>query len=420
MKINKERLHPLYDQYSNKENRLTHALLHTIGSSDWLFSKFLKGLVDKKLELSRRMKFKITTQKEPSSCGDSNSKEIGSVPDAWITEETSGLGITIEVKDIKNSLRSSQLESHARRIKEYKEQYLLIITPDLTRPKKAPSFITCDDISVKVVWHSWVEIYRWFRKISSQLQHSRPKEQFLVLSLIDYLERRAEVLGFQGIFFRKGFDVSEAKSILNAEMEELESFMKKIYKGLVRGRPAITTVSIEGVWDCFGLKDGFTKDIHFTFGINAISLRDVCHEISLTVPNSASGSWARLKTLFSDNNEQRLFSLLKDLRRKVPHLFIEFHQRHFMTPRNGIRDGFMEFNIDVLGKPLIQKPTKAKEFPMWLGAIRAAILAKKGINGQVMFKSRFYLNDRIDKPEFIETVKETVRAYKQIYNFLKS
>ena len=31
MKINKDRLHPLYDQYSNDENRLTHALLREKG-----------------------------------------------------------------------------------------------------------------------------------------------------------------------------------------------------------------------------------------------------------------------------------------------------------------------------------------------------------------------------------------------------
>ncbi|MBW1668252.1 MAG: hypothetical protein JRJ66_09415 [Deltaproteobacteria bacterium] len=45
MRINKDRLNPLYDQYSNEENRLTHALLHTIGSSQWLFSRFLREIV---------------------------------------------------------------------------------------------------------------------------------------------------------------------------------------------------------------------------------------------------------------------------------------------------------------------------------------------------------------------------------------
>ena len=44
MKIEKSGLHPLYDQYANDENRLTHALLHTVGSSEWLFSRFPKNL----------------------------------------------------------------------------------------------------------------------------------------------------------------------------------------------------------------------------------------------------------------------------------------------------------------------------------------------------------------------------------------
>ncbi len=69
MKINKDRLHPLYDQYSNAENRLTHALLHTIGSSPFLFSRFLKNIVGISDNLSGGI-FEISTQKVPFSHGD--------------------------------------------------------------------------------------------------------------------------------------------------------------------------------------------------------------------------------------------------------------------------------------------------------------------------------------------------------------
>jgi len=55
MKINKARLHPLYDRYANEENRLTHALLHTVSSSEWLFSRFLKNFVGVNVSLANNI-----------------------------------------------------------------------------------------------------------------------------------------------------------------------------------------------------------------------------------------------------------------------------------------------------------------------------------------------------------------------------
>lgn len=108
MKIIKDGLHSLYDQYSNEENRLTHALLHTIGSSQWLFSRFLKNLVGVNVPLAGGT-YEISTQKVPFSHGDNNPETVESVPDAWIIDGSSKLGIAVEVKDRKNALSLSQL-----------------------------------------------------------------------------------------------------------------------------------------------------------------------------------------------------------------------------------------------------------------------------------------------------------------------
>jgi len=109
------------------------------------------------------------------------------------------------------------------------------------------------------------------------------------------------------------------------------------------------------------------------------------------------------------------------LRKKVPHLFLEFNQRHFITMRKGVQDGYMEFDIDTLGEPFIGKKSKCKYFPHYLDLLRAVIKNKKRINGQVMFKCRFFLNETegIDKPEFLNMTKETVKALKPLYDFLK-
>ena len=416
MKIDKDRLHPLYDQYSNAENRLTHALLHTIGSSPFLFSRFLKNIIGISDNLSGGI-FDISTQKVPFSHGDDDQEKVESIPDAWIINEQKGIGIAIEVKDIKNNIRIGQLTKHASRIQNYNKQYLLVITPDLKRPVKIDALKRKEKQKLNIVWCSWNQIYQWLSKVQKSQLSKRKKDEFLLKSMREYLDRRREVLGFQGIKFDKDFNVNEAKIILNAEMEELEQFVKNTFKDLVRRRPAITTFSQESVWDCFGVEDGFTSDLHLTIGIN-----ETYHEISLVVPNASKKPWQRLKEIFSDpKEEENLFSILINLRKEVPHLYLEFIQRHFIAQKIGIRDGFMEFNIDTMGKKFKNKKTKAKEFSIWYPAIKSAVLNKSKINGQIMFKARFFYNDTkdIDKPGFIKTAEKTIKAFKPLYESIR-
>lgn len=415
MKINRDGLNPLYDQYSNEENRLTHALLHTIGSSRWLLTRFLKNIVGVKSPLGRET-YEISTQKVPFSQGDNDPQEIKSIPDAWIIDGVSRIGVAIEVKDRENSLTRDQLDKHKKRIESYEHPYLLVITPDLQKPSLIVNMQREVEKHLNVVWRSWDEIYRWLLEIPIARSSKKEKDKFLITSMREYLERRRDVLGFQGIYFRTAFNVHEAKAILNAEMEELQPTVIMFYKDMTKRRPAITTFSQEGVWDCFGREDGFTNDLHITFGIN-----EQAHNIGLTVPNSAKNAWSRLKNVFAfEDYQNELFSILKTLRKQVPHLYVEFTQRHFISRRFSVRDGYMEFSIDTMGSPFSSRGSKAKEFPIWWEAIQNAIINKKRINGQVAFRARFFLNETkgINKPEFIKTAEKTLKALKPLYDFL--
>jgi len=197
MKIDKDRLHPLYDQYSNTENRLTHALLHTIGSSQFLFSRFLKNIVGISDNLSDGI-FEISTQKVPFSHGDNDQAEVESIPDAWIINEQKGIGIAIEVKDKKNNTRMGQLIKHTSQIKNYKNPYLLVITPDLEKPAKIVALKRKSQQKLNIVWCSWDEIYRWLTELEKSQLSKRKKDGFLLKSMQEYLDRRREVIGFQG------------------------------------------------------------------------------------------------------------------------------------------------------------------------------------------------------------------------------
>lgn len=79
MRINTTRLTPLFDQYSNQENRLTHALMHTLAGSERILSKFMKQVLGIKCNLKGR-EIEITTQKRPFSMEDTDSERVDSVP----------------------------------------------------------------------------------------------------------------------------------------------------------------------------------------------------------------------------------------------------------------------------------------------------------------------------------------------------
>lgn len=416
MKIDTDRLTPLFDQYSNQENRLTHALMHTLAGSERILKSFLIQILGIR-QHSIGKDIEITTQKRPFSQEDTDLTKIDSVPDAWIIDKQGGFGILIEVKDVNKGVRLGQLRSHLKRIDSYKKSILLVITPDLNRPKKIDSLNAESNVTSKIIWQSWNSIYSFFNACQNDQFCQMPKERYLMDALLEYLERRREVLGFQGIKFRRGFDVEEAKKILAAEMEALKETANTFFPMLRGRRGAITTAfSKSGVWDCFGLPEGFTNDIHVT-----VSIHESFHDIGLTVPHKASHRWKQLKLIFSsDNNEQNFLHILKDLRDSVPNLFLEFTQRHFLYQRKGIRDAYLEFSIDTFGKPFIDGKTKVKSFPIWYQALKDAILSKHRINAQTMFKTRFYFGEtpNIENEAFLTTARNTLEALQPLYSFL--
>ena len=187
MIINKSKLNPLYDQYSNAENRLTHALLHTVSSSNWLFSRFLRDLFNVNIP-AVRSEFEISTQKVPSGRGDLDPEQVQSVPDAWIIEKQSKLGIAIEVKAEEGKLRRDQLLGHVRRIRNFGYQYLFVITAHHEKPKEMVELERSNEgRKLRVEWRSWDQVYVWLAKLRTEKTRKREPESFLVDSMREYM-----------------------------------------------------------------------------------------------------------------------------------------------------------------------------------------------------------------------------------------
>jgi len=88
----------------------------------------------------------------------------------------------------------------------------------------------------------------------------------------------------------------------------------------------------------------------------------------------------------------------------------------------GKKDGTLDFNLDVIGEPFIQSDSKTKMSLVWFQALQEAIVNKRNMNGQFALIAKYFLNETkgIDKPEFIKTVKSTMKNMKPLYEYLKS
>lgn len=220
---------------------------------------------------------------------------------------------------------------------------------------------------------------------------------------------------FNGISFTQQFNIDEAKELLDAEMAELQIFVEDTY-GLRRRVKGIT-VAPNNIWDCFGKTNGdFRKHLHFS-----LSLHEEYHDIALTVPNKANRRWTRLRSVFlEDYDQERLIRIIQKLRSQAPHLFIRFHQRHFIGQTKPFSDGFLEFDIDTIGTHFWSRGSSVKTFSIWFETFKNAIISYEKINKEVQFRVRYYYDEmeNINTAEFIETVKLILTDFKPLYEFL--
>jgi hypothetical protein len=75
--------------------------------------------------------------------------------------------------------------------------------------------------------------------------------------------------------------------------------------------------------------------------------------IGLTIPHNAGQRWRRLKQICKDENLFREFeSQLFELRSRLPNIYLEFLQRHYVGRKDGVIDGMIEMNLDTInGNP---------------------------------------------------------------------
>lgn len=339
----------IFDQYSQQENRLTHALATALHEDARLCRGFVKWVSGSSLPGSLKIvEQQIVGESEPSEL----EADRRGLPDAWIHNDESW-ALLIESK-VSAPLRVPQLRRHLATAQScgFEEVLVLALTVEPVS-KLLPEF---------VLNKTWAECYVWLTK---QQKHSEWAQRVLrYFGVLDaqwstdgYLKAGTLTM-FTGIPFGadKPYNYREAKLYLKqamAELREQKVLSKKLGADLqAQGRSAITGKQGFTVWDYIPLKvakgaNAFTDYPHLTLFIHRDHLGTI-----ISIPNGLKASLRRKlidlgEEGFNDlmgNVNQLLVRALKRSKSGVPMVTVQ--QRHYPSQRSvPIVDAKLEFDL---------------------------------------------------------------------------
>jgi hypothetical protein len=232
-------LRNIFDQYSQPENRVTHALMTALAEDRTLLGRFLHELVGVKAPIAAS-KLQVLEQQYP---GEAEPSEEGlerrGIPDGWIFDDN-GWCVFIESK-VLAKLTAAQIRSHHRTAlkRGFRTVTAVAIAP---HPPASPPPNT--------VLLEWRAVYAWLRKHSSDSPWAARATAYLEIAEAKLIDSEQFVEGtltmFAGIPFgrERPFTYLEGKRVLELALVELRSHRElKRRLGMnpkVPGRPAIT------------------------------------------------------------------------------------------------------------------------------------------------------------------------------------
>lgn len=377
----------IFDQYSQPENRLTHALVNCLNEDKKLLKQFIKWTVG---ELPPP-NIVVLEQCLPGECEYSEEEvERRGLPDAWI-HNNDNWSLLIESK-ISASLSLNQLQRHYNTAIRRGFDDVKLLAIDRYEPKqKMPQY---------VFFKSWPEIYRWIAEKSNESYWATKLKGYMEVAEIKlssegYL-REGTLTVFSGFPFSSDnpYNYPEAKRVLRLAIDELRKrrdLVREIGVDLeLIGRGAITGKQGTSVWDFLRLKESkeeqsFTKFPHLTLSVR----RDDVFAL-VTVPNNIKPEFRRNLVSHGETHFIEIFEeiknsmeeCLKKVKGAVP--WVEVLQRHYQSQRSEpVVDAKLAFDLrTAFSKEKSKVKIDAKYQPGWLHASYEA-LSKKQANVQL-------------------------------------
>lgn len=411
----------IFDQYSQPENRLTHALVCALEADPKLLRRFVHWITGKRP--GRRLH--IVEQRLPGEQElDEDEFERRGLPDAWIHDDQTWC-LLIESK-VSSALSLDQLKRHFRTAQRRGFDDVLVLAIDVTPPtRQLPAY---------VVSRTWREVYSWLVGEST-----RSDWAVRALKYMEVAERKWPVEGylkegtlteFAGVSFDENnpYSYPEAKRLLRLIMDELRQHPSLLGTlGIVpkaAGRAAITGKKQSTVWDYLRMKglDSTVKHTlhpHMTMLITRDELRAF-----LNVPNSME---SRFRRAVLDLGEEGFFDVMAEVNKGLARVtrscpgsypFANILQRRFASQRAiATIDGKMEFDLRTAFSG--GKAQKVKVQDEWLSTLYSLISKKRSnLEYAVGIKLPYATCEKVRSKRVIDTLAEGMTACKPLLDVM--
>jgi hypothetical protein len=415
-------LRNIFDQYSQPENRVTHALLTGLNEDRVLLRKFLQELIGVKLPCDARKLF-VLEQKYPSQ-QEVPEELLGErgVPDGWIFDDEDWC-VILENKII-SRFSTEQIVRHRRAAAGYKT--ITVVALLQKAPKTTPA-------GIKLL--EWRQIYSWLVRHASSSVWAERVAEYLEIAESKLISSEQFVEGSLTMFsgFKFGhdnpFSYLEGKRVLKLATNSLRG-RNDLRKNLgvnpnAQGRGAIKGSQGTAVWDYLSLSPladdkNFRSSVHLTLSI----LSDAV-EAMVTLPNSLSlGARKNLIELGEDGFQELVHKIVANLkplvkREKGVVPWFRGVQRRYPSMNS---DPFLDARIEFDLRTALPSSGPPKEQKRWLAAAYGAFVNKQNTNYQIQVGVRFPY-DRcpgLRRPDVIDMIAEGWLACKPLCMITRS
>ena len=309
----------LFDQYSQPENRLTHALLVSLAEDRRLLNAFVQWAFGMNVKKERLSVFEQSLPGEPLDLSEEETQRRG-LPDGCITNEDNW-ALLIESK-VAMRPTPDQLDRHVRtaRRRGIEDVQLLLLT---VHP--APSLLPRNMLAKQ-----WWEVYSWLTRQSRRSVWAKRCLEYMQVAeakeaATEYLQE-GRLTVFSGIPFGKNepYTYGQAKRLLKLLREELckdSRLSTRIGADLsASGRQAITGQNDSGVWDFIPIRQARRAEKHTEYPHLTLTIGRDRVGAFLIVPNGVSAD-QRARLLGADIGrfesviQQVTIDLMRSLRR---------------------------------------------------------------------------------------------------------
>ncbi|MBL4809876.1 MAG: hypothetical protein JKY43_07460, partial [Phycisphaerales bacterium] len=206
----------VFDQYTQQENKLTHALICTLDADRSLLRPFLKwtGCGD----IPNSNSLFITEQQVPGTAVSGDDVEGKGLPDGCVYSEL-GWALLIESK-VDSKISVNQLKRHVSTAVRhgFDLPYLLVLSVD-DPPKNMP---------VRTRHRAWRDVYVWFRRHAESSSWARTFTNYMEIfesrMIADEYSIRGTLTMFDGLRFdsKNPYTYREGKRLIRLLGDELQ------------------------------------------------------------------------------------------------------------------------------------------------------------------------------------------------------